>query len=1033
MRTIVPKKRWEFSLRIIFLFVVFLVLLISTFVYKSTHENIENIGRDSQVYAQIFYFTIPKLLGWVFFLTAIVFFLFDRTKKRISAFPITFGLTAIIVSTSYFSIFPSDIIHSIWSVSVLSISITFFFHFIHESIIDNSIPKIKIVILILSGFLVIGIFVLSLPYARPLSTGLERVMILWSGILMGLALILGFTHFLRNRNMFDDGVDKFSAVGFILSWFPFCILLFQIAIYPSSAITPWIFLPFAFHPIFLGWLIKQEENMTKKSPEGLDLRGVRGMLVLYSLIGLIILGANLINQSTNQYFLKPPLYVGLILFLLPFVFLLMVKQKEFETQPKTFPDRDGIIDILIGEGKNNFDQWGEIGDIHEELKMKISDHLEFELYHHFVLDHATNEYHAIAFNAEKTSDLHFTSDSNLIQYLIKIKTPIMLSDFNHLPPELVDERDKLELLNTNVLIPIIFEDHLNGWLSFSFENHQPGAVENLISKLKPSIDHYSNAINNAYQHKNLEQRLSDLDVLTRIVQGVNYTLALDDIYELIYAQTTQVIPADDFFIVLKDHQTKILRYVFIVELDARFSEKENKPITQKKTIEAQVIESGVSLNINNFSDYCLTRNFPVFYSEIEAAMIVPLNTGAITNGCIILGKRDQEKRFSETQLTLVQSIADLVAGAIEKARLLEETEQYARQLAILNDLTRKLTSTLEIEEVYSTILQNSVAMVNCEEARLIIANEKNQKFVFEAVIGKKSNDLFQSKVTLDFGLIGKAYLSKNQLMINRINADQDVLDEMYTFYERQVNSLLIIPMISKNQVLGLIELVNRLDGTGFTKNDQDLLSALSDQAAIALENARLYRRTDQELAKRVEELSVMQRIDRELNISLDMKKAMELTLTWAIRQSGCEAGWIGLISDSKLSGMASSGYDKNQQNQIEQKTAFLDFWGAGKVNKRFDSVQIDVNQATQVHPMATSQILLPIRREEKIIALMILENFANRKLDENELNFLFRLCEHASIAIVNSQLYAQVQEANQAKSEFVSLVAHELKKPDDID
>ena len=143
MRTIVPKKRWEFSLRIIFLFVVFLVLLISTFVYKSTHENIENIGRDSQVYAQIFYFTIPKLLGWVFFLTAIVFFLFDRTKKRISAFPITFGLTAIIVSTSYFSIFPSDIIHAIWSVSVLSISITFFFHFIHESIIDNSIPKIK--------------------------------------------------------------------------------------------------------------------------------------------------------------------------------------------------------------------------------------------------------------------------------------------------------------------------------------------------------------------------------------------------------------------------------------------------------------------------------------------------------------------------------------------------------------------------------------------------------------------------------------------------------------------------------------------------------------------------------------------------------------------------------------------------------------------------------------------------------------------------------------------------------------------------
>jgi signal transduction histidine kinase len=61
--------------------------------------------------------------------------------------------------------------------------------------------------------------------------------------------------------------------------------------------------------------------------------------------------------------------------------------------------------------------------------------------------------------------------------------------------------------------------------------------------------------------------------------------------------------------------------------------------------------------------------------------------------------------------------------------------------------------------------------------------------------------------------------------------------------------------------------------------------------------------------------------------------------------------------------------------------------------------------------------------------MMMLENFDDRYLDENEMNFLIRLCDHASIAIVNSQLYSEVQEANQAKSEFVSLVAHELKNP----
>jgi len=60
---------------------------------------------------------------------------------------------------------------------------------------------------------------------------------------------------------------------------------------------------------------------------------------------------------------------------------------------------------------------------------------------------------------------------------------------------------------------------------------------------------------------------------------------------------------------------------------------------------------------------------------------------------------------------------------------------------------------------------------------------------------------------------------------------------------------------------------------------------------------RLYTLTDQELSARVEELSVMQRIDRELNASLDVGRAMRLTLEWAMRQSNAEAGLIGILEN----------------------------------------------------------------------------------------------------------------------------------------
>ncbi len=1029
MNTIIPDKQWKFMLRVLFLLVVFIVLLISFFSFpKSDGTMLQPVG-DFRGYAQFYYFTLPQLLGWIFLFTAIVFFLFDQKRQQIRSFPIIFGLTAVFISTSYYSTFPSNFIKQIWLLSVLMVSISFLFHFLSKLMNRTLAQQIKKLFLILSGFIVIGYVILSISSEQATPVIPDGVIMAWSGLILGLALLSGLILVLKNRKAGGELHDAVTAIGFILSWLPVNVLLFQKAFQPGSPITPWIFLPIALYPICIGGVIKLEEMGTEKSTGLSNSKGINGILLLYGSVGLIILIASWINRSSAQNFLNPPLYVGLILLLLAIVFVFLMAEKlEPTCSVRDTPSQnDGNTISLIG--KNSYVPQGKPEEVVEELRMKIINLPKVKQYHHFVFEASQNHYRTFEFRSGKTSDLHFSSDSALVHYLVKTKTPLIINDFESLIAELFVEREKLELLGADLIIPIIPESHLEGWLAIAIENPKPDEFENFISKINPLQDQFSNFIKSMHHQKDMEQRLSDIEVLTRIVQGVNYTLLLDDIYELIYAQTTQVIPVDDFSIVLKDHQTNRLRYVFLVELDERITQQENKLVTQNQSIEARVIESGVGLILNNFAEDCKKENFPIINSKIETAMIVPLNTGALTNGCIIMAQRAAGKHFTQTQLRLSQSIADLVAGAIEKARLLEETEQYARQLAILNDLTRKLTSTLEIEEVYRTILQNSVDMVNCEEARLIIAEEKTQQFVFEAVIGNKSHERNQRRVPLDFGLIGKSYLDKNQILVNSNSADQQMMDEIKKYYGIPISAVMIIPMISKNQVLGLIELVKRVDESGFTSNDQEIISALAAQAAIALENARLYRRTDQELAKRVEELSVMQRIDRELNASLDMKKATELTLAWAIRQSGCGAGWIGLISDSTLTRMASSGYSEDQLIKIDEKTINLNSWVTEKGNERIDPVQIEVNDSNQLHPLATSQILLPIRREDKIIALMILENFDDRKLDPNELNFLVRLCEHASIAIVNSQLYAQVQEANQAKSDFVSLVAHELKNP----
>jgi signal transduction histidine kinase len=76
-----------------------------------------------------------------------------------------------------------------------------------------------------------------------------------------------------------------------------------------------------------------------------------------------------------------------------------------------------------------------------------------------------------------------------------------------------------------------------------------------------------------------------------------------------------------------------------------------------------------------------------------------------------------------------------------------------------------------------------------------------------------------------------------------------------------------------------------------------------------------------------------------------------------------------------------------------------------------------------------SQLVIPIRRESKVIGLFLLESTRPEAFQQDVLAFLSRLSDHATIAITNGQLYTEVQQANIAKSEFVSLVAHELKNP----
>jgi signal transduction histidine kinase len=202
------------------------------------------------------------------------------------------------------------------------------------------------------------------------------------------------------------------------------------------------------------------------------------------------------------------------------------------------------------------------------------------------------------------------------------------------------------------------------------------------------------------------------------------------------------------------------------------------------------------------------------------------------------------------------------------------------------------------------------------------------------------------------------------------------------------------------------------------------LPLLNARINASLGRKRLY---DQE-QRRLQEIATLQQIDAELNATLEMRRVMEITLNWALRQVGGEAGVMGTLNEDRLHVLTSQGYTY----EIYDDSPFV-------LLDQLPAVQQALNDEALAYEPETagagllartqSQVVLPVYRETAVIALLMLESTQPNQWQPEQLEFLQRLGNHAAIAVANAHLVEAMRVANEAKSEFVSFVSHELKIP----
>jgi len=808
------------------------------------------------------------------------------------------------------------------------------------------------------------------------------------------------------------------ALGPITIWF----ILFPLDLVKFS---PYLFLTIILFPLTIGYTILRYRLMRTEIwlRQGLvyailSILAIGGYALLVSGIGLIF--KDVISSDD-------PFLIGGVVFLFA-ILLDPLRNRLVQAIDSTFFRGQRIYEQRSRSFGHDLTNALDMQSISRMLRKQILDTLAPEYFHIYIFDAINDQYVSLPDeDGRPSSDIRFPAGNRLAEYFRHERLPLYLEE-NKLPSNLKPEEVRLTLLGTTLFVALPGENEITGWLALGQRlSGKPYAPQDL-SFLEALADQASVAIGRVQTVSNLERRIQEMNALTRVSQGVNITLTFDDVMELIFTQTGQIIPATEFHVTLLNKTGEYFYYAFCVENHERLQERENIPLPGKFGLGQEVYDRGRPILTNDYLRDCQMRNVTPALQNVYAWMGVPLNAGAGTIGALSIGSSEANVTYSQAQLELLQAIADQTAGAIVKSRLLEETQQRAFQLSTLNDLTRQLTSTLDLEPLLKNILENAVGILNCEAGSLFLLDEQTEDLIFKVTVGPpESAELVGQRIPAGSGIVGRAAKSRVAVIENQAQTSPVRFQETDIQTGFTSKSLLAVPLMFKDQVIGVLEVINRKDGLPFVFDDQTLLSAFAGQAAVAIENARLHTLTDQELAARVEELSVLQRIDRELNASLEIDRAIRITLDWAMRQSKAEAGIIGMLDETALQIMAEQGYS-DLVKRFPDGSVLLDMPAMKSAIQTAQPHQVSLEEmsGSGILPGAHTQIAIPIRREASVVGLIFLESTSDSQQD---IAFLNRLSDHAAIAISNAQLYQEVQRANEAKSEFVSFVAHELKNP----
>jgi diguanylate cyclase (GGDEF)-like protein len=369
----------------------------------------------------------------------------------------------------------------------------------------------------------------------------------------------------------------------------------------------------------------------------------------------------------------------------------------------------------------------------------------------------------------------------------------------------------------------------------------------------------------------------------------------------------------------------------------------------------------------------------------------------------------EPREWSESDITFITTVATHASIALVNAELFEQTEARAAQLAVLQAASARMNRENTVEQVGRAIVEETRSIIDYHNARVYLVEPLGDvvPIAFEGVVGTYDDvdfDLLRCK--MGEGFTGWVALHGDPLLVNDANADPRGVSIAGT--DDVDESMLVVPMRYDRTVVGVITL-SKLGLGQFGPEDQRLLSILADQAATALESARLLARS-QDLAGELRRLLDM---SSQLSGSLDPRQVANLIARHVADALGFEECAISYW-DRARGRVVSLGY--YPESAIETLEPFFNVAGypeTVRVLERQEVAIIDAEDPTadpgEVELLRRDGkrglLMLPLVAKDQSIGLVELFATTPVQLTDQRLQLARTMANEAAMALENARLY----------------------------